>query len=200
MPTPGTRFDMRIRELLRVPEAFEPLDRVADPVGKRITRLTGAHPSAAGILQGRWLGHPVHPVVVAIPVGAWTAAVALETVLRDHAAARRLIVLGVAFVPLSVITGWSDWVQRDRTERRTGIVHAAGNTAATLAMLASLRQRRRGHRGRGEVCSVLGLTLATASGTLGGHIAFGRSGFPDDSESADEAGFAADAPFRVESV
>lgn len=175
---------MTLRELLQTPGTVEALDRVADPIRQRVVPLLERNPRVTGVLRGRWLGHPVHPMLVTTPVGAWTAAVTLETVRRDHVAARRLIALGVAVVPLAVLTGWADWAHRDRDDRRAGIVHAAGNTAATLAMVASLRQRRRGRTGRGQWYSALGLTLAAASGALGGHIAFaGDDGAVSRSES-----------------
>src|SRR5205085_3487925 len=33
---------------------------------------------AKNFLHGTWLGHPLHPVLTDIPVGAWTAALALD--------------------------------------------------------------------------------------------------------------------------
>ncbi|GAA4483103.1 DUF2231 domain-containing protein [Rhodococcus olei] len=166
---------MDIRELLQIPESVESLDQVDRPLHERVQRVLDDNPSVARILRGDWLGHPVHPLAVTTPVGAWTAAVALEVFLRDHRAARRLIRLGLACVPFAVVTGWTDWAGRDETERRAGLVHAAGNTAASLAMLASLHQRKRDHQLRGKAWSLVGLTAAAASGALGGHIAYGRT-------------------------
>jgi uncharacterized membrane protein len=31
-------------------------------------------------LQGKWLGHPLHPALVHIPVGAWTAALIFDLI------------------------------------------------------------------------------------------------------------------------
>ncbi|MFD4293288.1 DUF2231 domain-containing protein [Rhodococcus sp. NPDC058505] len=164
---------MSIDELLRAPERATGLDRVAVPLHRRLTRVADRNPAAAAVLRGRWVGHPVHPAVVALPVGAWTAAVVLEMVLRDHHAARRLIGLGLVCVPVAVATGWADWSVRDERDRRAGLVHAAGNTLGTLAMLRSYLLRSGSAGARAQAWSVAGLAVVGVSGTLGGHIAFG---------------------------
>lgn len=164
---------MTIQDLLSTPEQATGIDRVGDPLHARVTGLFDGHPTAAGILRGRWLGHPVHPGVVSIPIGAWTAAVTLELALRDHRAARRLIGLGLVCVPIAVATGWADWSVRGDRDRRAGLVHAAGNTVASLAMLRSYRLRATSTGARAQAWSLVGLTVAGLSGALGGHIAFG---------------------------
>jgi uncharacterized membrane protein len=165
---------MNVHELLGVPESIDALDRVSAPLQERVNSLLD-HGPAAGFLRGSWLGHPVHPMAVTVPVGAWTAAVALETVMRDHNAARRLIGLGLAGAPFAVVTGWADWVERDEADRRAGLVHALGNTAAASAMLVSFRLRRHAPTVRAQAWSWVGLAAAAVSGALGGHIAFGSS-------------------------
>ena len=32
------------------------------------------------ILHGKWLGHPVHPMITDIPLGAWTTAALLDVI------------------------------------------------------------------------------------------------------------------------
>ena len=31
-----------------------------------------------GVLHGTWLGHPIHPALTDVPLGAWTAGLALD--------------------------------------------------------------------------------------------------------------------------
>lgn len=169
MPT-----DMTVKELLSAPESVAALDRVSIPLRARILRLLDDRP-AASVLRGSWLGHPVHPMAVTLPMGAWTAAVLLETVRRDHRAARRLIGLGLLAVPPALATGWADWSLRDDAQRRAGLIHAAGNGAAAMAMAISFRRRRTGPDLCAQAWSWFGLAAAGASGALGGHIAFGDS-------------------------
>lgn len=163
---------MTIRELLSAPESVSALDRISNPLQDRILRTLGRRP--AGVLRGSWLGHPVHPMLVTVPLGAWTAAVVLESTLRDHHAARRLIGLGLIGVPPALVTGWADWSVRDDRQRRAGLVHAVGNTVAVAAMLASFRRRKDAPDLRAQALSWFGLAAAGLSGALGGHIAFGK--------------------------
>src|SRR6201999_1455255 len=79
------------------------------------------------LAAGTPLGHPIHPALVAIPAGAWTAASYLDLVGGEAKAAQRLIGLGnVAAVP-AAIAGVTDWLDTAGAERRVGLVHAALN-------------------------------------------------------------------------
>jgi len=58
------------------------LDRVAKPLGQAVV---AAYQNAGSIgkavknaLHGVWLGHPLHPVLTDIPIGAWCTTVALD--------------------------------------------------------------------------------------------------------------------------
>src|SRR5215208_962429 len=59
------------------------LDRFAEPVQKFVNQIfqnsgeTGQ--KVADLLNGTWLGHPLHPVLTDIPVGAWIAGVTLDS-------------------------------------------------------------------------------------------------------------------------
>ena len=33
------------------------------------------------ILQGKWLGHPLHPAIVHVPIGLWTVACQLDVIV-----------------------------------------------------------------------------------------------------------------------
>ena len=43
---------------------------------------TRAIMSLKGILQGKWLGHPLHPALVHLPTGLWPAALIFDLVSR----------------------------------------------------------------------------------------------------------------------
>ena len=48
-------------------------DKVIDPARKAV--LAALKPTALkDALHGTWLGHPLHPVLVQVPVGAWVSA------------------------------------------------------------------------------------------------------------------------------
>ena len=68
------------------------LEPLADTVQSAIaTAFESAGDSGKQIkdtLHGTWLGHPLHPVLTDVPIGAWTTAVALDmldSVRKDDA-------------------------------------------------------------------------------------------------------------------
>src|SRR5262245_4833015 len=80
-------------------------------------------------LHGKWLGHPLHPVLTDIPLGAWTATVMLDAV-DDHGvapgvarAADGTLALGLAGAVGAAITGSTDWSETDGRPRRVGMAH-----------------------------------------------------------------------------
>jgi nitrite reductase/ring-hydroxylating ferredoxin subunit/uncharacterized membrane protein len=151
-------------------ERSQQLDRLADPLNRLVSR---AVPSGGlrDVLAGTWLGHPVHPFVVSMPIGCWTGASVLDA-LKQRGAARALIGAGVLSVVPTALAGLSDWVDTSGAERRVGLVHVLANTAATSAYSASWLARR-AHRDRvGVALAVAGAALASAGGWLGGHMSY----------------------------
>ena len=125
-------------------------------------------------LHGTWLGHPVHPLLVAGPIGLWAGAVLLDVTGGDRAAARRLVGAGVLTVLPAAATGFADWseVGAFRRPKRVGLVHAAANVATTAVYAASWLARRRGDDARGRALALAGLGGLTVGGYLGGHLAY----------------------------
>jgi nitrite reductase/ring-hydroxylating ferredoxin subunit/uncharacterized membrane protein len=124
-----------------------------------------------GLVSGTQIGHSVHPLFVAIPIGAWSSAVVFD-MLGDEDAARKLTGIGLLGAVPSAITGASDWSYTDAGERRIGLVHAAANWLAIGTYLGSWLARRSGRNGLGIGLSVLGGGALTVSGWLGGHLAY----------------------------
>lgn len=150
------------------------LDRVAELVGPLAERL-GPGP-VKDLLSGTWLGHPLHPVLTDVTIGAWTSAGMLDVVggERSSDAARRLIGLGVLSAGPTALAGWSDWADTEGEERRAGVAHALGNTAAIAAFGLSWVARRAGRRGLGIALSTVGTGIASATAYIGGHLVYSR--------------------------
>jgi nitrite reductase/ring-hydroxylating ferredoxin subunit/uncharacterized membrane protein len=127
------------------------------------------------LLSGTWLGHPLHPPLTDVVIGSWTSALVMDAVggARGEGPADALVATGIAAALPTALAGASDWAELLGGTRRVGAVHAFGNTTALLLHLASLVQRRRGHRRRGIALSALGYGVATGSAWLGGHLSFG---------------------------
>jgi nitrite reductase/ring-hydroxylating ferredoxin subunit/uncharacterized membrane protein len=125
--------------------------------------------------SGMPLGHPLHPALVALPIGSWSAATYLDLLgrKRDRAAARRLIGLGnLAAVP-TALTGANDWADTQGAERRVGFVHALLNDVALTLFVSSWWARRRGRPIKGIALSLAGSGMMSAGAWLGGHLAYG---------------------------
>ena len=48
------------------------------PAVRRTLERTAPGAKLKDFLHGAWLGHPLHPVLTDVPVGAWTTAVVLD--------------------------------------------------------------------------------------------------------------------------
>jgi nitrite reductase/ring-hydroxylating ferredoxin subunit/uncharacterized membrane protein len=152
----------------------------------------------AGALRPRWLrdilhgvplGHPLHPVAVLVPVGAWTSAAVLDLVPGTERSAQLLIGTGIASAVPSAVAGFADWSQLHKQQQRVGLVHAASNLTSVALYSAALMQRSRGKTISGKVLSYAGFAAVMAGGVLGGHLSF---------RQASGANHAEDVPHRIE--
>jgi nitrite reductase/ring-hydroxylating ferredoxin subunit/uncharacterized membrane protein len=146
------------------------LDGIADT----LQRLPRALPPGRvkDALSGTAGGHPLHPALVALPIGTFASVAVLDAAGTNPDAARRLLGFGILTVAPTAAAGVSDWGDTGGGERRIGLVHALCNVGSTLLMVASWWRRRRGCSGRG--LSTAGLGLLGVSGWLGGHLAYAR--------------------------
>ncbi|HKB81329.1 MAG TPA: DUF2231 domain-containing protein [Thermoanaerobaculia bacterium] len=144
------------------------------------------------ILHGTWLGHPVHPALTDIPIGAWTMALvfdALDAARGDRAfadAAEVAIGTGLAGALAAALAGVADWSEIDGRARSLGLVHGLLNLGATGLFTASLLARRRRSRGLGMALSAAGAAVAFYSANLGGRLVFGNQIGVDHTATADQ--------------
>ena len=149
------------------------LDKVIDPA-RRAVQAALPQP-VKNLLHGTWLGHPVHPVLVHVPVGTWVSAGLLDLVPTLRPAATMLIGTGVAAAVPAAVSGAADWSEQGIGVRRLGLLHAAGNTVALGLYVGSLVARARGRGGLGRVLSYAGLGIASGSAAIGGHMSYAQS-------------------------
>jgi nitrite reductase/ring-hydroxylating ferredoxin subunit/uncharacterized membrane protein len=134
-------------------------------------------------LNGVWLGHPVHPVLVQATTGAWLSASILDFTGGDEKAARRLVVAGLGAAVPAALAGAADWSEQHEQQMRVGVIHAVGNITAVGLYAASLA--RRGPLGgprAGRLLRLAGLAAVSVSGLLGGHISFHLAGGANHAE------------------
>jgi nitrite reductase/ring-hydroxylating ferredoxin subunit/uncharacterized membrane protein len=163
----------RVHWLVHRIGSFEPLDKVARPFARTVARLVQPRP-VKDVLSGTWLGHPLHPLLTDVTIGAWTSAVVLDLFggKRGQPAAQRLVGLGVVSALPTAAAGLSDWSDTIGEERRIGLVHASSNVTAVACYTLSYLQRRRGQHMQGLGLSLLGTAAATAGAYLGGHLVY----------------------------
>lgn len=173
LPLNGSRAGSRAPAVTdRVTDALERatwLDRPAAGV----SRVTGALrlTPVADALSGRVAGHPLHPVLVTVPIGTLVGAAALSFVRTSWAApaARWLTGMGVLSVAPTALTGWSDWNDTEGAERRVGLVHAGVNLLAVGTASAAWLARSDPSR-RTWLTATVG--VLGVGGWLGGHLAY----------------------------
>src|SRR6185312_7004426 len=97
------------------------------------------------VLHGSWLGHALHPALVALPIGAWTTSAVLDMVGARKGADTALGLGILASLPTAA-SGLVDWSYTEGKPKRLGFAHAALNTAALTCYTTSWLARRSGHR------------------------------------------------------
>ncbi|MFF9281208.1 DUF2231 domain-containing protein [Streptomyces griseosporeus] len=132
-------------------------------------------------------GHPFHPILVTVPIGAWVASLAFDIashVVDDPAfltqGSEWLIAVGVIGALLAAMVGFLDLFAIPSGTRafRTGLVHMALNLGVTVAYALNFLWRYGTYTDGGSVgagrltLSAISLAVLTVSGYLGGKLAY----------------------------
>jgi nitrite reductase/ring-hydroxylating ferredoxin subunit/uncharacterized membrane protein len=199
--------DMRLAGLAeRAAEGIERQQWMA-PVEDTLQRAVAGAFAAGGavgqavknFLHGTWLGHPLHPVLTDVPIGAWTTALVFDTLEAggrgwpwQQMARRRAddaIMVGVVGAVGAALAGMTDWQHTEGTARRTGLAHAMLNTVALGLYTGSLVMRRRGARGAGRSLATAGFGVMLASAYLGGRLVYRERIGVDHAQRDEPEGF-----------
>jgi nitrite reductase/ring-hydroxylating ferredoxin subunit/uncharacterized membrane protein len=170
------------------------LDGVATPLQEAIRKLFDSAGSggraAKKFLHGSALGHPLHPALIELPVGAWTLAAifdALELAGRGQGGkiADRAIGVGVLGALGAAVAGITDWSETDERAKRIGLTHGVMNVTATGLYVLSLLLRRRS-RAKGIGVGMMAFGVAMSAAFLGGHLTYGEQIGVDHTATADQ--------------
>jgi nitrite reductase/ring-hydroxylating ferredoxin subunit/uncharacterized membrane protein len=139
----------------------------------------GAGRPIRNFLHGTWLGHPLHPMLTDIPLGAWTATLVLDVLdasgRKDcRAGADIALAVGLAGAGCAALAGVADWHVTDGRARRVGLVHGLLNLVGTGLYAASLVARRQRNRGAGRVLAFAGFMVTSAAAYLGGGLVYSK--------------------------
>ncbi|MGC5076098.1 DUF2231 domain-containing protein [Agrococcus sp. DT81.2] len=153
------------------------------------------------VLAGPY-GHPFHPILVTIPIGAWIASIVFDVLAifaEDPSGllfgAQVLIAIGVVGAVLAAVVGLLDYsvIPSGTRAKRMALAHMVLNLTAVVIFAVSWMVRaNHGHDSViavGVVLSLAGLLLVGASGYLGGELAY-RFGVRVADESKQAEGFA----------
>ncbi|MDQ6740769.1 MAG: Rieske 2Fe-2S domain-containing protein [Actinomycetota bacterium] len=182
---------MRTLPLLTVVERLEDAKQL-DPLAGVVRGLVkkAVRPRwLRDVLHGVPLGHPLHPLMVQVPLGAWISAAVLDCLPGAEKQAAVLVGLGLATAGPSALAGYVDFSELHEQHQRIGVIHSTANAAAVGLYSVSLFQRLTGKPGGGRMLGFLGLGLVSAGGWLGGHLAF---------RQAAGANHAEDVPHRIQ--
>jgi nitrite reductase/ring-hydroxylating ferredoxin subunit/uncharacterized membrane protein len=166
-------------------KAIEHMEPVAD-AGKTVARgihdlvLKGGEPTRKFVdfLHGTWLGHPLHPVLTDITIGAWTigtlfdAAAAITGDSDLETAADKAIEVGTASAIPTAITGMADYSTIPKDAAAHATLHAALNIVNFALYAGSVQARRSGNRRRGTLLSTIGFGLTCVSAWIGGSLVY----------------------------
>ncbi len=133
----------------------------------------------ADLLHGVWLGHPLHPLLTDVTIGAWSFAAVFDLLSlvmpfrrQPREAADTLTTLGIISAIPTTAAGLTDFSAIKQDAVRQGFLHGLLNVTGLTLYLLSRRARRRHQRLRGICLSLTGLAMLTVSAWLGGELVF----------------------------
>ncbi len=159
-------FARTVRALEDAPALDRPADTLAAVLDSAMPQPTWR------VLHGTWLGHPVHPLMVTLPIGCWTSASLLDLSGSSQRSAQRLIGAGILGAVGAAATGLADWRTTTGAARRLGVVHAASNSVALGLYVGSWRLRASGRHRAGAAVALAGAVAMGVGGYLGGHMSY----------------------------
>ena len=152
-------------------------DRWAQPFGdfnhRWLTALFRPLGPVKDLLNGRWLGHPLHGAATDLPIGLLAATVILD-LFDQRAAADIALVATIVTILLAALTGLADYTTTDGTARTRATTHATVMTLGLVVLLVSLATRAGDPAARTipVVLSIVGFLVITAGAFIGGDVVY----------------------------
>jgi nitrite reductase/ring-hydroxylating ferredoxin subunit/uncharacterized membrane protein len=162
------------------------LDPPAEVVQGWVLKLYEAMGGPGAILKSMMhgtkpVGHPLHPALIAVPLGAFTVMLladwlAIFTRAIPSEVGPFSLIVGILGMLAAAVTGYTDYTGTAGKERRYATVHGATMTLLLVAMIVSLALRY----GHSATLFFTGVLVSTAAylvmlwgAYLGGHLSFG---------------------------
>src|SRR5437667_5223138 len=138
-------------------------------------------------LKGKWLKHPLHPIIVHVPAALWPGALIFDILSRCKVGGNVMvrvsfyaIVFGLVGALVAVPTGLADWtgIKKEKPAWKIGLYHLALNLVVALLFAINLGLRVPTFRKAAEVSQVplllsaIGALLLLGSTYLGGRMVY----------------------------
>ncbi len=160
--------------LWRLIQAQEAWAKPLGTAAQRVTRaIFGPLRPLRDFLNGTWLGHPVHPALTDVPIGAFVVLLILD-LLNERPAADAALVVGLLGMVAAAVTGFADLNDTDTRPRTVAAVHATLMVLGLVVYLVSLALRlgQPADRTVPVVVAVIGLAIVLAGAYVGGDVVF----------------------------
>src|ERR1051325_6747979 len=102
------------------------------------------------LLLGKWLGHPLHPALVHLPIGLWLGAFIFDVCSFCGLGGNGLVKTSYWFIALGLLStlivvpaGLAEWseIKRDKPAWKMALWHMIANVIVVLLLVASLAMR-----------------------------------------------------------
>jgi nitrite reductase/ring-hydroxylating ferredoxin subunit len=125
------------------------------------------------LLNGRWLGHPLHAASTDLPIGLLLGTVILD-LLGQTAAADIVLVATIVTMVLSALSGLADYGDTSGTVLTRATLHSTLMVVALVLLVISavLRTGAPVDRTVPVVLAIVGFLLVTAGAFVGGDVVF----------------------------
>src|SRR5437763_16434513 len=132
------------------------------------------------LLHGtRLLGHPLHPALTDVPLGAWSAGIAADYIAHffpqlPPVAGDFALLVGFLSGLAAAAAGYTDFHETFAQERRVAMTHGLTMTVILVLDLVSLLVRfGGGNRAAAVAIAAVAIGLALCGAYLGRHLTFG---------------------------
>jgi uncharacterized membrane protein len=123
--------------------------------------------------------HPIHPMLVAIPIGLWVFSLVCDVVYRFgggnanwQLVAWYTMIGGIVGALLAAVPGFIDMLSLPRHVKRIALIHMAINLTVVALFVVNAWLRRGGVPDSAVWLSFIGVGLLAVSGWLGGHMVY----------------------------
>jgi uncharacterized membrane protein len=138
-------------------------------------------------LKGKWLKHPLHPIIVHVPMAMWPGALIFDLLSQWQIGGNAMvrlsfyaIIFGLVASLLAVPTGLLDWtgIKKEKPAWKIGLYHMSLNLIVALLFAINLGLRLHTVReatkveGAPLLLSAIGTLLLVASAYLGGMMVY----------------------------